>query len=194
MIGKGGASMLDAVRRSVLEGLAMPGNSTATTTPCPPATRFILRGGAEAASRVGPAFGASPPLQPLRSLTEGPRSALWMGSDEWLLIAEDAPAALGATLEAALAPTPHALIDVSHRQSAIELSGRGAARLLNAGVPLDLDLPAFPVGMVVRTLLTKAEIVLWRRAPEVFRIEFSRSFGPYVIAILTRAAAHQELC
>ena len=194
MTGKGGASMPDAIRRAVLDGFAMPRSSAAIAAPCPPATRFILRGGPEATARVGPAFGAPPPLEPLRSLTAGPRSALWMGPDEWLLIAEDAPAALGATLEAALAPIPHALVDVSHRQSAIALSGRGAARLLNAGVPLDLDLLAFPVGMVARTLLTKAEIVLWRREREVFRVEFSRSFGPYVIAILTQAASDQELC
>lgn len=172
----------------------MPGNFAAATAACAPATRFILRGGHEVAACVGPAFGATPPLEPLRSQTSGPRSALWMGPDEWLLIAEDSESALGPTLEAALAPIPHALVDVSHRQGAVELSGRGAARLLNAGVPLDLDLSAFPVGMVARTLLTKAEIVLWRRAPELFRVEFSRSFGPYIIAILSQAAGDQELC
>ncbi len=172
----------------------MPRNSAAAAAACPPATRFILRGGREAAACVGPAFGAPPPVEPLRSLTAGPRSALWMGPDEWLLIAEESEPALGARLEAALAPTRHALVDVSHRQGAIALSGRGAARLLNAGVPLDLALSAFPVGMVARTLLTKAEIVLWRRAPEVFRVEFLRSFGPYVTAILAQAAADQELC
>jgi sarcosine oxidase subunit gamma len=80
------------------------------------------------------------------------------------------------------------------RKSAIVVSGRGAARLLNAGVALDLDLSAFPVGMVTRTLLTKAEIVLWRQGPEAFRVEFSRPFGPYVIAILRQAASDQELC
>ena len=186
--------MPEAVRRSILDGLAMPGNSAAAAAACPPAMRFVLRGGPEAAACISPAFGATPPLEPLRGVTAGPRSALWMGPDEWLLIAEDLEPALGARLEAALAPIPHALVDVSHRQGAIELSGRGAARLLNAGVPLDLDLSAFPVGMVARTLLTKAEIVLWRRAPEVFRVEFSRSFGPYVTAILAQAAGDQELC
>ena len=85
-----------------------------------------------------------------------------MGPDEWLLIAEDAAPGIGAKLEAALAGVPHSLVDVSHRQCAIEVSGAGAARLLNAGAPLDLDLAAFPVGMVARTLLLKAEIVLWR--------------------------------
>ncbi len=134
------------------------------------------------------------PLEPLRSETAGSRFALWLGPDEWLLIAEDNEPTLGATLESALANVPHALIDVSHRQGALEVSGPGAARLLNAGIILDLDPSAFPVGMVVRTLLTKAEIVLWRREADVFRVEFSRSFGPYVTAILTQAASDQDLC
>jgi sarcosine oxidase subunit gamma len=186
--------MAETVRRPILEGLAMPRNSGAETAACAPATRFILRGGREVAASAGAAFGAMPPLEPLRSATAGPRSALWLGPDEWLLIAEDPAPELWAALETALASLPHGLVDVSHRQSALEVSGSGAARLLNAGVPLDLDIAAFPVGMVARTLLTKAEIVLWRRAPDRFRVEFSRSFGPYVVAILTRAAGDQELC
>jgi sarcosine oxidase, subunit gamma len=172
----------------------MPRNGAATTAACAPAMRFVLRGGGEVAACVGPVFGAIPPLEPLRSHTEGLRSALWLGPDEWLLIAEDLERSLDAALEAALAPIPHALIDVSHRQDAIDVSGPGAGRLINAGVALDLDFSAFPVGMVARTLLTKAEIILWRRAPDCFRVEFSRSFGPYVIGILTRAASDQELC
>ena len=172
----------------------MARNKAATAAPCPPATRFIFRGGPEAAVAAGLAFGATLPMEPLRSQTVGQRSALWMGPDEWLLLAEDSDPALGANLEAGLASIPHALVDVSHRQSALDVSGPGAERLLNAGVILDLDRSAFPVGMVVRTLLTKAEIVLWRRGPELFRVEFSRSFGPYVAALLARAADDQELC
>jgi sarcosine oxidase subunit gamma len=186
--------MSEALRRSAIDGLPMPSNDAATTIACPFATRFILRGAPEVAALIAPAFGATPPLRPLRSDTSGSRSALWLGPDEWLLIAEDSESGLDAKLEASLASAPHALIDVSHRQSALEVSGRGAARLLSAGVPLDLDLSAFPVGMATRTLLTKAEILLWRRAPESFRVEFSRSFGPYVVAILTQAAGDQQLC
>ena len=141
-------------------------------------------------SRAAPA----PPTRPLASAAEGPRAALWLGPDEWLLIAEDEPAELGAKLEAALAGVPHALVDVSHRQCAIEVAGPGAARLLNAGVPLDLDLAVFPVGMVARTLLLKAEIGLWRRGAERFRVETGRSFGPYVAAVLDASARDQELC
>ena len=178
-------------RRSILNGRALPDNDRVKAIVAPFAARWILRGGPEVSAPVGAAFGAPPPLEPLRAATQGPRAALWLGPDEWLLIAEDEAPELGGALAASLAGLPHALTDVSHRQCAIELSGAGAARLLNAGVPLDLDPEAFPVGMVARTLLLKAEITLWRREPEGFRLEVARSFAPYVAAILTASARDQ---
>jgi sarcosine oxidase subunit gamma len=186
--------MPEAARRSALDGLAPPHNSAVAGTVCPPARRWIFRGGRKAAEAAAGVFGVAPPLQPLRGASVGARSALWLGPDEWLLLAEDDEPGLGARLAAGLAGTPHGLVDVSHRQGAIELAGRGAARLLNAGVALDLDPAAFPVGMAARSLLEKAEILLWRRAPELFRVEFARSLAGYVVAILAQAAQDQELC
>ena len=180
-----------AERRSILDGRALADNDRVKGVVAPFAARWILRGGPEVSLTVAAAFGATPPLEPLRAAAEGARAALWLGPDEWLLIAEDGGPELGGALEAALAGFPHALVDVSHRQCAIELSGPGAARLLNSGVPLDLDLEAFPVGMVTRTLLLKAEITLWRREAERFRLEIGRSFAPYVAAILTASARDQ---
>ena len=43
------------------------------------------------------------------------------------------------------------------------------------------------MGMCTRTLLAKAEIVLWRTGEEEFRIEVARSFAPYVVAFLDEA-------
>ena len=180
-----------AERRSILAGRALPDNDRVKATVAPYASRWILRGGPEVSAPAGAAFGATPPLAPLRAADAGARAALWLGPDEWLLIAEDDASQLGRDVEAALADVPHSLVDVSHRQCAIELSGPGAARLLNAGVPLDLDLEAFPVGMVARTLLLKAEITLWRREAERFRLEVARSFAPYVAAVLIASARDQ---
>ncbi len=180
-----------AERRSILAGRALPDNDRVRATVAPFAARWILRGGPEASLAVGAVFGAAPPLEPLRAAEQGPRAAMWLGPDEWLLIAEDDATELAGALEAALAGIPHALVDVSHRQCAIELAGPGAQRLINAGVPLDLDPEAFPVGMAARTLLLKAEITLWRREAERFRLEVGRSFAPYVAAVLTASARDQ---
>jgi len=183
-----------AVRRGPLEGHALPDDANVKAIVAPFASRWVLRGGADVAAPLAAAFGPVPPSEPLRAASEGSRAALWIGPDEWLLIAEDAPDGLGGALEAALADVPHALIDVGHRQCAIEVSGEGAERLLSAGVALDLDAAAFPVGMVARTLFLKAEVTLWRREAMRFRVETPRSFAPYVAAALVASARDQELC
>jgi sarcosine oxidase subunit gamma len=95
----------------------------------------------------------------------------------------DAPLPLE-ELEQALSPYPHSLVDVSHRQVALEISGRQAATTLAGACPLDLDLSQFPVHMCTRTVLAKAEIVLWRTAPEVFHLEVWRSFLSYAQDLL----------
>jgi sarcosine oxidase subunit gamma len=187
------AAVTSAARRSALNGLTLPSNGQVVVTACGPAARYVLRGGPEIVAGVGAAFGAEPPISPLRAAVAGPRAALWQGPDEWLLIDWDADASLFDKVDAALAGVPHALIDVSHRNCAVDVSGVGAARLLNASVALDLDISAFPVGMVARTLLVKAEVVLWRRGEQQFHLETARSFGRYVAAVLGQSAADQEL-
>lgn len=158
----------------------------------PPATRYILRGGQQVMSAAGNALGLTISQVACRAATNsGPTShsvsALWLGPDEQLLLGP-AGADLGAALHAALRDLPHSLVEVSHRQIALRVSGPQVADLLNAGCPLDLDLSAFPVGMCTRTVLAKAEIVLWRTAENVFHIEVWRSFAPYVSGFLAEVA------
>ncbi len=113
---------------------------------------------------------------------------MWLGPDEYLLIAPEAELeALQQDLQLALSHVAHSLVDVSHRQTALIMEGPGAEKALNAGIPLDLSLSAFPVDAVVRTILEKAAVVLWRQAPECFRLEVWRSFAPYVQGLLELA-------
>lgn len=179
--------MLDlSSRRSTALPASVP-TRTATLRNAAPATRFILRG-ADAIELASKAFGVAIPTRPCTSATAGERSAFWLGPDEWLLIAPEADtAALQQGLMAALEGVNCALVDVSHRQKALLLDGPGAATMLNAGVPLDLSLKAFPVGIVARTIFEKAEIVLCRTGEQAFRIEVWRSFAPYVLELLQAA-------
>jgi sarcosine oxidase subunit gamma len=116
------------------------------------------------------------------------RAALWLGPDEQLLLA---PVTDGETinrlLRDALAALPHSLVDVSHRQIALEVSGPVAHTILNAGCPLDLHLVSFPVGMCTRTVLGKCDIVLWRTGAETFHVELWRSFAEYASRFLAEA-------
>ena len=162
-----------------------PTTSRVSLSTAPAIARFIYRGTA-GATAAGNAFGAALPTTPCSSAIAGDHAALWLGPDEWLLFApETEAAAVQQTLTDALADIPHALVDISHRQIGLRLDGPGAASLLNTGVPLDLSLAAFPVGMVTRTIFEKAEIILWRTDTNSFRIEVWRSFAPYVLALLT---------
>jgi sarcosine oxidase subunit gamma len=155
----------------------------------PPATRFILRGGPAVRAAAEQALGLAIPASPCRAALDGGRAALWLGPDEWLLIAADGSAAsLAGALSAALQALPHSLVDISHRQIALAVEGPAAPTLLAAGCPLDLDARAFPAGMCTRTVLGKAEIVLWRTGTEAFRIEVWRSFAGYLSAFLAEAA------
>ena len=177
-------SVVQAARRGPLA-------DHAAVSLAPPAVRFSFRGPAEAARAAGPAFGCHLPVEACRATQTGDRAALWLGPDEWLLLSLDgtAPETLARTIEAAVGDIPHALVDISHRQVGIEVFGPAAAQLLNTGCPLDLALPAFPVGMATRTVLAKVDITLWREAEDRFRLEAGRSFSPYVVALLKAAGA-----
>ncbi|MBV8342448.1 MAG: sarcosine oxidase subunit gamma [Gammaproteobacteria bacterium] len=163
----------------------------------PPAARYILRGDEAVRRAVGAAFGVEVPASACRALSAsagrgagaGERSALWLGPDEWLLLAPEHEAgAVETELAHALMGLPHSLVDVSHRQVALAAEGSQAALLLSAGCPLDLAESAFPVGMCTRTMLAKAEIVLWRTSSQAFRLEIWRSFAAYVSQFLAEAA------
>ena len=155
----------------------------------PPAARFILQGGETARAVASDAFGVTLPEQACRASSLEDRAALWLGPDEHL-----APwsgrgcATITDRLETALADAAHSLVDISHRQIALEVSGPHASAILSAGCPLDLDITAFPPGMCTRTLLGKADIVLWRTGSAEFRLEVWRSFSGYVAASLREAA------
>jgi len=150
--------------------------------------RLLLRGDAAVALAAGAAFGVPVPTQACRAEFQPPRAALWLGPDEFLLLLPEAWVADAvADIATALAALPHALVDVSQRQLGLVVEGADAAALLNAGCPLDLDAAAFPVNTATRTLLGKAEIILWRMAADRFHLEVGRSFMPYVRAFLAEA-------
>jgi sarcosine oxidase, subunit gamma len=155
----------------------------------PPATRYVFRGGDAARSACSRAFDADLPHGLGSAAVGDDRIAIWLGPDEWLLIAEGVdPEIMAGELEAALGTTPHSLVDVAHRQIGLDVRGSFAARALSAGCPLDLRMSAFTVGMATRTIFDKAEIILWRSEDVSFRVEVARSFAPFVVTTLMEAA------
>jgi sarcosine oxidase subunit gamma len=155
----------------------------ASVRPLPPAARLSLR--------VRDASGVEALDHPIgRSSVSGERFAARLGPDEWLLGAPESDGDLfQQEIERALDGRFFSLVDISHRNVVIEISGRHAAEALNAGCPLDLSEAAFPAGAVTRTLLGKVEIVLARpSAAQVYRVECWRSFATYAHGFLVEAA------
>lgn len=152
--------------------------------------RWSLRMPAGLAAETGTLAGFRVALDINRCACEGGRLSARLGPDEWLLCAPPGLASgFMGDAEAALARGHHSLVDVGHRYAAFTVDGPQAGLLLAAGCPLDLHPEAFTQGCATRTLLGKAEIVLWRLvdAPG-YRVECARTFAPYVAAFLREAA------
>jgi sarcosine oxidase subunit gamma len=172
-----------AVRRTV----ALP--TAAWLEAQPPLARFIFRGNAAARVEAGRALGVAFSETACRASTDGTRAALWLGPDEQLLLAPDGSVeAVESAFAQALAGQAYSLVDVSHRQVGFDVRGPHAEWLLESQCPLPLNLRDFPVGMCTRTIFGKAEIVLWRSAEQVFRLEVWRSFSLYVVQMLHEVA------
>lgn len=135
-------------------------------TELPRAGRYVVHGDAASLGMVLP--------DTCRAIVDSDRTVLWLGPDEFMLLAPTC--------------TVPGAVDISHRDTAIEVSGPRAAWVINAFCVLDLHLPAFPVGMCARTVLGKAQILLWRTSADAFRIDAARSFAPYVWACLEEAS------
>lgn len=179
--------MRDAATRSLPAVVA----TSEWMKPLPAAMRFILNGDPGIRAAATAVWGSAFAEDACRAVVQGTRATLWMGPDEYLLLGADAESepAVEEALRRALTGMPHSLVNIGHRQFALELSGPHAAVILSGACPLDLHLDEFPIGMCTRTVLAKADIVLWRVRGDAFHLEVWRSFAGYVSGLLSEIAA-----
>jgi sarcosine oxidase subunit gamma len=177
--------MADVASRTIPLSGVHGGSATVRLDPAAPATRISLRARAEDVAALSSALGVDLPVRPKTSAYANGRTALWLGPDEWLVIDEGES---GLMTAAANSGVLHSATDVSHRNTAILVSGPGAADAINAGCAQDLSLEAFPVGACSRTLFGKVEVVLLRTADDAFRVEVWRSFSDYAFGLLSEGA------
>lgn len=170
------------------------GSAIVRLEPAQPAERINLRVRAEDVAVLSAALGLDLPVKPKTSSSANKRTALWVGPDEWLVFAESGTVVRNGLIEdAGKSGALHSATDISHRNTAILVSGPGAAAAINAGCAQDLSLDAFPVGACSRTLFGKVEIVLLRTAEDAFRVEVWRSFSDYAFALLSEGARDAAL-
>ena len=185
-------SPLEAVSHRLVAASAADHASVAEL---PFTTQIGLRGDASKAAfanAVKSAVGVAPPKEACTVAVKGDNRILWLGPDEWLVVAPDDPdGALLARLEKALAKVSAAAVDLTGNRSVIELSGPSARAVLEKGCRHDLHPKAFPVGRVVGTLMAHTQFFLEKTSdnPETFRLYVRSSFARHMAEWLMDAMA-----
>ena len=127
------------------------------------------------------------PLEPNTAWEAGPRAALWLGPDEWLVLGPAHTAGdILAELDRALDGEHRSLVDVSANRVAIELGGPGRFELLTSGCSLDLHPRSWRAGMCAQTLFAKTQVILHERDDRT-RLLVRPSFADYVVDRLLAA-------
>ena len=122
---------------------------------------------------------------------DGSRAAIWLGPDEWLVLAADGEAAsLEADMRAALPGYDWlSVVDLSQNYTALRLSGSCARELLAKGCPLDLHAQAFAAGRCAQTTLARTGVLLRVVDDAALEAWFRNSFADYTVRWLSDAAA-----
>ena len=161
---------------------------TLTIVPDVPLGKLMLRSAAAVAEAAGDVLGFALPDAVNRASTGDAGRAIRLGPDEVvLLLARDGVDATLEKLAAKLAGRHHALVDISARLVAIDITGEAVRDTLAAACPLDLHQSAFGPDQATRSLFGKAEIILDCLEPARFRLLTNRSFAPYVRRLLEEA-------
>jgi sarcosine oxidase subunit gamma len=133
------------------------------------------------------------PVEPNTAWEEGPRAALWLGPDEWLVLGPPGAARdIVAELLEALGGTHRSIVDVSASRVALELSGPDAKEVLSKGCSLDLEpRGGWIPGSCAQTLLARVPVILHERA-ETTGVLVRPSFAEYLVDWLIAAAGRSS--
>lgn len=140
-----------------------------------------------AAEAVGKALDGELPTVPCTASRIGDVEVLWLGPDEWLVLAEPCrQRELEDLLRTAIGDEHGAVVDISAQRTALSLSGPAAREVLARGCALDLDPRVAPAGTCVQTLLARTGVTIVvrdERASE-FLLLVRASFAEYLAAWL----------
>ena len=124
------------------------------------------------------------PAEPNTWSRAGEREVLWLGPDEWLVVAAPGEAdAVVAELRSSLAGGHHSLVDVSSNRVVIELAGASRLELLSSACPIDLDPRVWVEDRCAQTVFGAAQVLLQERAGDT-RLFVRPSLAHYVVDLL----------
>jgi sarcosine oxidase subunit gamma len=129
------------------------------------------------------------PLMANRVAAAAALRVLWLGPDEWLLVADgDAPELLP-RLERAVAGRRAAVDDLSSSRVIIDVRGSGARDLFAAGCGLDLHPRVFGPDRCAQTLLARVPVILDQLdASPHYRVLVRRSLACWLVDWMIDAA------
>lgn len=108
------------------------------------------------------------------------RDVLWLGPDEWLVVAEpDGATDIQRELDDVLSEHHHSVIDVSANRVVFELSD--GLETLSSGCGLDLDPSRWRPGMCAQTLFGQAQVILHQRDERTTRVFVRPSLAGYLL-------------
>lgn len=129
------------------------------------------------------------PVLPNTVASAGDRSALWLGPDEWLIVAPPGQAAVIQESTGKALAASGSVVDVSANRTAISVKGTAAQQLLAFGCAVDLHPRAFGPGRCAQTMLAKAQVIIQQaEATPGFHLYVRASFASYLADWLLDAA------
>jgi sarcosine oxidase subunit gamma len=186
--------------RSPLEGwnaafACLSGDVRITEIPFLAQLDLRVEPGGRGAAAVGKSLGGELPAEPCTASRSsaggiGDVEVLWLGPDEWLVLAGPGrQGELEDLLRAAIGDSGGAVTDVSAQRTALSLSGPAAREVLARGCAIDLDPRVAPAGTCVQTRVARAGVTIVvrdERAGE-FLLLVRASFAQYLAAWLLDA-------
>lgn len=184
------AHLTGALRAATVTG---PRAVALSELPCRTMTALRAAPDGPAAARLTRVLGAPLPTRCGDTSRGDHGTALWLGPDEWLLLAEDGAPAPLAALTTALDDAPGHVLDVSAQRTVLELRGPSSRDVLEKGCAVDLHPRAFPPGRAVATALGTVPLLLWHPAPGTYRLLPRSSFADHLAHWLMDAMAEYGL-
>lgn len=159
--------MPDLIAKSALDGrsLTLGGLTLAEADPGPVTSIAVYPGGAKAVAKGLRQLGLAMPA-PNRFVEKTGARIVWTGRDQAFLTGVAPPAIEGA-----------ALTDQTDGWAVLALSGAQATDVLARLVPVDLRLPACPVGTALRTQVNHMNAVILRTGDYAVEIMVFRSMA-----------------
>ncbi len=124
-------------------------------------------------------LGIPVPIEPCRVSSGGAVRVLWLGPDEWLVIAEQETANLLAAFSDKLSGQHAAFTDVGANRIVLEISGPHVRDVLMKSCEMDFHPRAFGLGKVAQTTLAKSPTIIEQIENDKFHLYVRNSFARY---------------